>query len=143
LGILDQLAVQYFGLNYADIYLISDKADLLSAMINGYFLRIGNTEDEISLYKRSGSTGSSIRIIDGINGSVGSSNNIVKIRVSRNHLGLFTLDREVIGANSSIVNEGSFVDNTHINTSSFGIFIQQSTASFFQKHFLMISRLEH
>lgn len=123
------------SLNYADIYLISDKADLQSAMINGYFIRIGNTEDEISLYKRSGSTGSSIRIIDGINGSVGSSNNTVKIRVSRNHLGLFTLDREVIGANSSIVNEGSFVDNTHINTSSFGIFIQQSTASFFQKHF--------
>ena len=123
------------SLNYADIYLISDKADLQSAMINGYFLRIGNTEDEISLYKRSGSTASSIRIIDGINGSVGSSNTTVKIRVSRNHLGLFTLDREVIGANSSIINEGSFVDNTHINTSSFGIFIQQSTASFFQKHF--------
>lgn len=123
------------SLNYADIYLISDKADLQSAMINGYFLRIGNTEDEISLYKRTGSTGSSIRIIDGINGSVGSSNNTVKIRVSRNHLGLFTLDREVIGANSGIVNEGSFSDNTHVNTSSFGISIQQSTASFFQKHF--------
>jgi len=123
------------SLNYADIYLISDKADLQNAMINGYFLRIGNTEDEISLYKRSGSAGSSIRIIDGINGSVGSSNNTVKIRVSRNHLGLFTLDREVIGANSSIVNEGSSTDNAHINTSSFGIFIQQSTASFFQKHF--------
>ena len=123
------------GLNYADIYLISNKADLQSTMINGYFIRIGNTEDEISLYKRSGTTGSSIRIIDGINGSVGSSNNTVKIRVSRNHLGLFTLDREVIGTNSTIVNEGSFVDNTHINTSSFGIFIQQSTASFFQKHF--------
>jgi hypothetical protein len=123
------------SLNYADIYLISDKADLQSAMINGYFLRIGNTEDEISLYKRSGSAGSSIRIIDGINGSVGSSNNTVKIRVSRNHLGLFTLDREVIGPNSGSINEGSFADNTHINTSSFGIFIQQSTASFFQKHF--------
>ena len=123
------------SLNFADIYLISDKADLQSAIINGYFIRIGNTEDEISLYKRSGSAGSSIRIIDGINGSVGSNNNTVKIRVSRNHLGLFTLDREVIGANSSIVNEGSFVDNTHINSSSFGIFIQQSTASFFQKHF--------
>jgi hypothetical protein len=123
------------SLNYVDIYLISDKADLQNAMINGYFIRIGNTEDEISLYKRSGSAGSSTRIIDGINASVGSSNNTVKIRVSRNHLGLFTLEREVIGANSGIVNEGSFLDNTHISSSSFGLLIQQSTASFFQKHF--------
>lgn len=130
------------SLNYADIYLISDKADLQSAMINGYFIRIGNTEDEISLYKRSGTTGSSIRIIDGVNGSVGSSNNTVKIRVSRDSHGLFTLDREVIGANSGIVNEGSFVDYTHINTSSFGVFIQQSSSSFFQKHYFDDFKIE-
>jgi len=123
------------GLNYADVYLVSDKADLQSAMINGYFVRIGNTDDEISLYRRTGASGSSIRIIDGINGSVGSSNNTVKIRVSRDHLGLFTLDREVIGTNSAFVNEGTFPDNSHVNTSFFGILIQQSTASFFQKHF--------
>ncbi|MDP3469126.1 MAG: lamin tail domain-containing protein, partial [Daejeonella sp.] len=123
------------GLNYADVYLISDKADLQNSMINGYFVRIGNTEDEISLYKRSGSMASSIRIIDGINGSVGSSNNTVKIRVSRDHLGHFTLEREVIGINSKVVNEGTFLDKSHINTTSFGIYIQQSTASFFQKHF--------
>jgi len=77
------------GLNYVDVYLVSDKTDLQSAQINGYFVRIGNTEDEISLYKRSGLIGSSTRIIDGINGSVGSNNNTVRIRVSRNYLGLF------------------------------------------------------
>jgi hypothetical protein len=121
--------------NYVDVYLVSDKSDLQSTLINGYFVRIGNTEDEISLYKRSGSSGSSSRIIDGINGSVGSTNNTIKVRVSRDNLGLFTLEREVIGANSQLVNEGSFLDSSHVNTSSFGIFIQQSTASFFQKHF--------
>ncbi|MFZ4102069.1 MAG: lamin tail domain-containing protein, partial [Sphingobacterium thalpophilum] len=123
------------GSNYVDIYLVSDKSDLQSTLINGYFVRIGNTEDEISLYRRSGSAGGSTRIIDGINGSVGSTNNTVKVRVSRDNLGLFTLEREVIGTNSQLVNEGTFLDNSHVNTSSFGIFIQQSTASFFQKHF--------
>lgn len=123
------------GSNYVDVYLVSDKSDLQSTLINGYFVRIGNTEDEISLYKRSGSAGSSTRIIDGINASVGSTNNTIKVRVSRDNLGLFTLEREVIGTNSQLVNEGSFLDSSHVNTSSFGIFIQQSTASFFQKHF--------
>ena len=123
------------GSNYVDVYLVSDKSDLQSNLINGYFVRIGNTEDEISLYRRSGSAGGITRIIDGINGSVGSNNNTIKVRVSRDNLGLFTLEREVIGTNSQLVNEGNFLDNSHVNTSSFGIFIQQSTASFFQKHF--------
>ncbi len=123
------------GSNYVDIYLVSDQSDLQSTLINGYFVRIGNTEDEISLYRRSGPAVGSTRIIDGINGSVGSNNNTIKVRVSRDNLGLFSLEREVIGTNSQLVNEGTFLDNSHVNTSSFGIFIQQSTASFFQKHF--------
>lgn len=123
------------GSNYVDVYLISDKTDLQSTLINGYFVRIGNTEDEISLYKRSGSTGTSTRIIDGINGSVGSSNNTVKIRVSRSNSGLFSLDRELISPNSKSFNEGTFLDTNHTFSASFGILIQQSTASFFQKHF--------
>ncbi|MFA6946634.1 MAG: Ig-like domain-containing protein, partial [Pedobacter sp.] len=123
------------GSNYADVYLISDKADLQSNQINGYFVRIGNTEDEISLYKRSGTTGSSTKIIDGVNGSVAASNNTVRVRVSRDHLGKFTLEREIAGINSSFINEGTAIDLSHLNTTSFGIYIQQSTSSFFQKHF--------
>jgi hypothetical protein len=42
--------------NYTDIFLISDSEDL-TQVSNGYFVRIGNTKDEISLYKiENGST---------------------------------------------------------------------------------------
>ena len=35
--------------NYMDIYLMSDTADL-SGSVNGYFVRIGNTQDDVCLY---------------------------------------------------------------------------------------------
>jgi hypothetical protein len=128
--------------NYTDIYIISDKEDLKAASINGYFIRIGNTEDEISLYKRSGAASTSTRIIDGINGSVGSSNNTIKIRVRRDMSGTFTLEREIVAMGSSYFTEGSTTDLTHLNSSHFGIFIQQSTASFSLKHFFDNIKIE-
>jgi len=50
--------------NYLDIYLVSDAMDL-TGPVNGYYVRIGNTEDEISLYKQLGDKSSSQKIIDG------------------------------------------------------------------------------
>lgn len=123
------------GSNYTDIYVISDKADLKNTMINGYFIRIGNTDDEISLYKRSGTTATISKIIDGVNGSVGSSNNTLKIRLKRDNAGKFTLEREVVSANSVYVTEGTALEADYRSTSYFGMVVQQSTATFFQKHF--------
>lgn len=123
------------GSNYVDIYIISDKADLKASSINGYFIRIGNTDDEISLYRRSGTVGSSVKIIDGANGSVGASNNTVRIKLKRETNGLFTLDREIVTNNSSFVTEGSVLEASHLTSSHTGILVQQSTASFFNKHY--------
>lgn len=123
------------GSNYVDVYLVSDKADLKHSSIQGYFVRIGNTDDEISLYKRSGAISTSQKIIDGTNGAVGASNNIVKIRVTRDGNGLFTLEREVVATGSSFYTEGSFADSTITTSTHFGILIQQSTVSFHQKHY--------
>jgi hypothetical protein len=123
------------GTNYVDIYLIADKADLKSSSINGYFVRIGNTNDEICLYKRSGLISTSVKLIDGVNGTTNTSNSSIRVRVIRNNEGLFTLERDLSGANNSYFTEGSSVDLDFTSSSFFGIYIQQSTASFFQKHF--------
>lgn len=122
------------GTNYVDVYLISDVANLQSAGINGYFVRIGNTADEISLYRRSGAIGTNTMIIDGVNGSVVSSNNLIKIKVTRNASNVFTLERDITGTGSSYFTEGSIIDAVHATSNSFGFFVQQSTASFIQKH---------
>ena len=123
------------GSNYVDVYILSDKGDLKNTLINGYFVRIGNTDDEISLYKRSGLAGSSVKIIDGVNGSVGATNNTVKIRLKRDSAGNFTLEREIVAIGSTYFTEGNVTDLTHVVSSHFGILIQQSTATFFLKHF--------
>jgi hypothetical protein len=50
------------GSNYTDVYLTSDNA-VLSGSLTGYFVRIGNATDEVSLYRQNGNT--KAKIIDG------------------------------------------------------------------------------
>jgi hypothetical protein len=122
--------------NYVDIYLISNTADLNSANINGYFVRMGDTPDEVSLYKRSGALNNSVKLIDGRDGSVNSSsNNNFKFRVSRESSGVFVLERDSTGTGNSFYTEGIILDNYFTTTVAFGFYIRQSTASFVQKHF--------
>lgn len=124
------------GTNYVDIYLVSNTADLKSTNINGYFVRMGNTLDEVALYKRSGAASTSLKIIDGRDFSVNSSsNNNFKFRVSRESNGVFTLERDSTGTGNSFYTEGTVTDNTFTTTTAFGFLIQQSTATFIQKHF--------
>jgi len=121
------------GANYVDVYLISDNSNLLASAINGYFVRIGNTSDDISLYKSTAGTPSVI--IDGVNSSVASSsNNLIKIKVTRTSANLFTLERDITGTGSSYVSEGSVTDASFLTSTTFGFVVKQSTASFFGKH---------
>lgn len=123
------------GANYVDAYIISNTADLKSTNINGYFVRMGNTADEIALYRRSGSTATSIKIIDGIDGAVGGSNNNFRFKITRTSAGVFNLERDDTGTGNSFISEGTVTDNTFTTTTHFGFLVQQSTASFHQKHF--------
>lgn len=121
--------------NYVDIYLTSDVSNLQAVSINGYFVRLGGTLDEICLYKRSGAIGTAVKIIDGVDAIISSSsNNLIKIKVIRNAANLFSLERDMTGLGSSYVSEGTITDATFTTSNSFGFFIQQSTGSFIGKH---------
>lgn len=120
--------------NYVDVYLVSDQANLQAASINGYFVRIGGTLDEISLFRRNGAAGSLAKIIDGTDGTTNVSNNTLKIKVTRTAANLFTLERDLSGTGSTYTQEGTVTDATFGTTTAFGFFVQQSTASFVQKH---------
>lgn len=121
--------------NYVDIYLTSDVPNLQALSINGYFVRLGGTLDEICLYKRSGAIGTAVKIIDGLDAVIASSSsNLIKIKVIRNAANLFSLERDMTGTGSSYVSEGTITDATFTTSNSFGFFIQQSTGSFVGKH---------
>lgn len=119
--------------NFVDIYLCSDQANLLSGTINGYFVRIGGTTDEISLYRKV--AGVATKIIDGADGICNVSNNVLKIKVTCSATNVWKLERDISGTGANYIQEGTITDATITTSSYFGISITQSTATFFQKHF--------
>ncbi|MES2645376.1 MAG: lamin tail domain-containing protein [Bacteroidota bacterium] len=123
------------GANYADIYLTASQSDLSATNNSGYFVRVGNTEDEISLYRKD-ANGNSIKIIDGVNETIATGNNAVKIKVIRDANNHWILMHDITGTGNNYKSETTTVDVTYTSTAFFGILIKQSTASFFQKHFL-------
>ena len=122
------------GANYVDVYLTASAGDLTLSNTTGYFVRIGNTNDEISLYRKD-ATGSATKIIDGVDAVLNTSNSVMKIRVTRNTGNLWTLARDLSGTGNNYFTEGSVIDNTFSSSAFFGILVKQSTASFFQRHF--------
>lgn len=119
--------------NFVDVYLTSNQANLFSPTLSGYFVRIGGTTDEISLFKKV--AGVSTKIIDGIDGLTNSSNNTVKIKVTCSANNDWKLERDLSGTGATYVQEGLVNDASVTTSAFFGIAITQSTATFFQKHF--------
>ena len=114
------------GANYVDVYLTSDVADVTNPN-NGYFVRIGGTPDEVSLYKIT--AGTPVILIDGPDGSVNStSNNPFNVRVTRDASNNWTLEYDD-GVLGPYTNVGSVVDNSFTTSAFFGISITQSAAA--------------
>ena len=104
--------------NYARVYLVSDNENLKGAL-NGYFVYIGGTADKISLFRQTGTVRT--EIITGASGSVNVANVQVKIRVTRDDIGNWVLERDTALTNE-FVTEGSIFDNTHFQSSYFGVY---------------------
>ncbi|MEO5571499.1 MAG: lamin tail domain-containing protein [Bacteroidia bacterium] len=121
------------GSNYMDIYLTSDIQDLNGAG-NGYFVRIGGTPDEISLYGKI--AGVNTKIIDGtdLRSQVNSTDNYFRIKVTRTAANLWTLLDDNAGG-TNYFTEGTITDANFTSSAYFGISVTQSTNSFFNKHF--------
>ena len=106
--------------NYMDVYLVSDTQDL-SAPVNGYFVRIGNSQDEVSLYKQSGDKSTAEKIIDGMDDRVDMSTVELNVKVSKNHESEWELlvDPDL---NQSFISEGKVNDSDHFYSRFFGIY---------------------
>ncbi len=117
--------------NYVDILLCADSANLQNTK-NAYFVRLGGTADEISLYKTK--AGIDTKIIDGTDGILNTSNNAWQIKVTKLTNNNFTLQRTNLTGGLSFI-EGNTIDSDIVSSSYFGIRIRQSTAGFVGKHY--------
>jgi len=123
------------SVNYVDFYLTSSLQQFNSNQAKGYFVRIGNTQDEISLYRRD-KDGLIEKIIDGEDGTLNHSSNICKIKVIHDASGKWLLYRDLSGTGNSWYNEGAAMDTTYTTSAWSGVGIKQSSPSFFGKHFI-------
>lgn len=129
-----RLAFNTSSANMVDVYLAASAPDISLTSTTGYFVRIGNTDDEIALYRKDNGV-TPVKVIDGINGVLNNSNNILRIKVIRDAAGEWSLLRAVGGNEADWMQEGKVTDNRYLETAFFGVLVRQSTASFFQRHF--------
>ena len=126
-----QLAFNTSSLNYVDIYLTASDSNLTHPGNTGYFLRLGGTNDDICLYRKDNNA--AVKIIDGEDGLLNSSNNAFTLIITRNATNIFTITKTDMDGNTTFV--GTAIDSLYQTTAYFGFVIRQSTSSFFGKHF--------
>lgn len=103
--------------NYIKVFLVSDRPDIAGA-VNGYFVMLGNTTDEVSLYRQSGTT--ITRIIDGSDGRLNLTAVEISVRITTDDNGNWNLFTKMADEPDWIA-EGSATD-TSIKTSQwFGL----------------------
>lgn len=103
--------------NYSKVYLVADNEDL-AGPINGYFVKLGNTEDEVSLYRQDGLEES--EIINGTDSRLSLSNVEVVVLVTRTVNGEWNLSSK-LAEETDWITEGSVIDNMYNTSSFFGV----------------------
>ena len=112
--------------NYASVYLTSDRADV-SGDCYGYYVQIGNTNDEISLYRQEGAT--KTKIIDGTDKLVDISPVEVRVKVTRDKSGKFTLYRKLPTDVDFVMEGEEAIDNKVPGSKYFGVLYSNSSTT--------------
>lgn len=112
--------------NNVRVYLISDIA-VLTGSVNGYYVRLGENGsfDSVDLWEQSGSAHT--KIIDGVNSHCAATNNVLRIKVTRDATGNWNLYSDTTGG-FNYQPEGTTFDNTH-TTSNYAGFFSKYTVS--------------
>lgn len=106
--------------NHPKIFLVSNASDL-KGPLNGYFLQIGKNGGEnkrLFLFRQDGEQ--AVEILAGNQNLAALSNNILRIRVTRNNEGLWEISADGTGG-QLFVPQGSVMDMTYMASGWFGL----------------------
>jgi hypothetical protein len=117
--------------NYAKIYLVADQP-ILTGSLNGYFIKAGNTADEVSLYRQDGLI--ETKIIDGLDGILNTTSVKVKIKATRDANGNWQLFSDA-GVTGNYSLEGNATDITHLSSTYFGVLCKYTPTRSDKFHF--------
>lgn len=109
--------------NLLKVYLVANQPNLTNDL-QGYFVMLGNTQDEISLYRQDERV--LIKIIDGTDKRLNLSKSSCEVTVTRNSTGHWTLCSR-LDDDQDPVQEGEADDSTYIQSSFFGFVCQYTS----------------
>ena len=114
--------------NYADVWLMADQASLKATGTRGYFVRLGGTADEVSLFRKD-ALATPVYVVNGTDGTLSSAtNNLVRVRVTRSLQDVWTLERDLSGG-TTFVSEGTGTDPTYQRSAYAGVSLLYSSAN--------------
>ncbi|GAB3588867.1 lamin tail domain-containing protein [Hymenobacter daeguensis] len=115
--------------NLADVWLMASQTDLKATNNSGYFVRLGGTADEVSLFRKD-STRTAVLVIDGLDGTLASAtNNLVRVRVTRTTANRWTLERDLAGTRTFVAEAAQPVDATYQRSVAMGVSLLYSSAN--------------
>ena len=115
--------------NLADVWLMASQADLKNTSNSGYFVRLGGTDDEVSLFRKD-STRAAVLVVDGANGTLASAtNNLVRVRVTRSTANRWTLERDLTGGRAFVAEAAQPTDATYQRSVATGVSLVYSSAN--------------
>ena len=115
--------------NLADVWLLASQTDLKATNNSGYFVRLGGTPDEVSLFRKD-STRTAVLVIDGLDGTLASAtNNVVRVRVTRSSANVWTLERDLTGNRAFVAEPAQLIDATYQRSVAVGVSLLYSSAN--------------
>jgi hypothetical protein len=103
--------------NHAKVYLLSDR-ETLDSPLNGYYLRLGHTGDDICLFRQSGNV--TEKLITGRAKALDTPSCHVRVLVTRSRQGFWTLKTDLAGGRDFTL-EGSVQDKQIDRSAYFGV----------------------
>lgn len=114
--------------NLADVWLMATRTDLKNIENAGYFVRLGGTADEVSLFRKDSARSATV-LIDGQDMTLGSTNNLVRVRVTRSTTNQWTLERDLTGGSNFTPEANMPVDAAHQRSVATGVLLVYSMAN--------------
>ena len=111
--------------NYISIYLACDNAEISNGC-NGYYVQVGGTNDEVSLFLQQGTK--KTKIIDGVDKRTDGSGVELRIKVTRDANGNFELFSR-LPAENSFFSEGKVQNNVLKSSSYFGLLYSNTSTT--------------
>ncbi|TPG64596.1 lamin tail domain-containing protein [Hymenobacter nivis] len=115
--------------NLADVWLMASGPDLGSAATSGYFVRLGGTADNLTLFRKD-SAKTAVALITGqANTLASSTNNLVRVRITRSTTSRWTLERDLAGGRTFVADGAPATDAAYQRSAAAGVALLYSSTN--------------